>query len=1011
MYPDSGDLKSRVMFNQTIKPRTPKCSQNTFSILWCYNTAAGPFSQRGTPNHFVPLINTTKKQFRTKKASISSGKRENTITIVNNEKPIKVKYFEVLQKPNNTANEKQKIIPNFKGVLKPLQHSPLGCIVKQEKSNESILENKHEYKPVKRKASSSTISKQQHDSSKNSYLNDFFPPAKKLCTNLSEKESLFNKKNSSNNCSVTNSKAEQISKPCSPTIKPNIAQQNICSDAISQRKTNSPSETLLDTPVSIDTEAKNVKALPPSLINVDISKFESFLPSLNESERYRMITHCYVPEDNFVFPKHTGRVFKKKWLKSFSWLRYSKDLNGGFCLPCVLYHKEVKLAGNPLKNLVSQPYKHFNGANTFFQKHETCPLGLHKKTMPKYIDFVSRMEGKTEGVNRQLDKSYKKEVQENRKCFEPVVDTVKLLGRQGIPFRGHRDSLKDQPKIGESGQDNNPGNFIEVLNYRVRGGDEMLEKQLNGPRNAKYTSATSQNEILECFGELIVEELISEIIEAKFYSILADEASDVAMKEQLSLVLRFVDKDHNVREEFIKYCLCEKLTGEALANLILDEIKKLGLDIQNCRGQGYDGAGAVSGKEKGVANRIKEVNPKALNTHCACHRLNLCVCKSCTVQRVKNVMNQIEAISIFFNFSTPRRQELENQIIDYKDGDTSGATKLINVSRTRWVAKVDGLNIFYDLFIPVVNALEQISLNLNKEFNDESSAKATSLYKLVSSFEFIIALVVTRNVLDYLLPVTILLQGKTTEITDCVELINSLKITCQEIRNSCDDYHQRWFEDATQIAEFLHIEVKQPRYASRQTCRDNPPSETVSEYFKRSLTIPFVDHLGFQINFRFSEESLVSYSGLYIVPYKMLSAKSMWKENFFKCFNFYILDMPSPSSIQAEMDLWENHWKSCSSKLLTIPSHISEVLKLPITKGFVNIYVALRILATLPVTTCECERSFSAMRHLKKWTQSTMGQTRLNGIGSLFFHRNINIPNDKVIDRFAEKHGRRINLK
>ena len=54
--------------------------------------------------------------------------------------------------------------------------------------------------------------------------------------------------------------------------------------------------------------------------------------------------------------------------------------------------------------------------------------------------------------------------------------------------------------------------------------------------------------------------------------------------EQLSLVLRFVDKDSEIREEFLGFLHCELgFTGKALAETILTEIGNLALcrDVTN----------------------------------------------------------------------------------------------------------------------------------------------------------------------------------------------------------------------------------------------------------------------------------------------------------------------------------------------------------------------------------------------------------------------------------------------
>ena len=63
-----------------------------------------------------------------------------------------------------------------------------------------------------------------------------------------------------------------------------------------------------------------------------------------------------------------------------------------------------------------------------------------------------------------------------------------------------------------------------------------------------------------------------------------------------------------------------------------------------------------------------------------------------------------------------------------------------------------------------------------------------------------------------------------------------------------------------------------------------------------------------------------------------------------------------------------------------IPSTVYETLKHLSFQAFTNIKILLRILGTIPVTTCTCERCISKLRLLKDYTKSTMINDRLNGI-------------------------------
>ena len=126
------------------------------------------------------------------------------------------------------------------------------------------------------------------------------------------------------------------------------------------------------------------------------------------------------------------------------------------------------------------------------------------------------------------------------------------------------------------------------------------------------------------------EQLVGEVKENRYYSILADEATDCSMKEQLALIFRFVDKKNNIREEFISFLECSYgLSGQSLYRTIKEFLVLVGIDISDCRGQGYDGVGAVTGKNQGLSAHVLRVNPKALYTHCFCHRVNLVVVASC----------------------------------------------------------------------------------------------------------------------------------------------------------------------------------------------------------------------------------------------------------------------------------------------------------------------------------------------------------------------------------------------
>ena len=77
---------------------------------------------------------------------------------------------------------------------------------------------------------------------------------------------------------------------------------------------------------------------------------------------------------------------------------------------------------------------------------------------------------------------------------------------------------------------------------------------------------------------------------------------------------------------------------------------------------------------------------------------------------------------------------------------------------------------------------------------------------------------------------------------------------------------------------------------------------------------------------------------------------------------------------------------------------------------FRNIFKLLQIICIIPVTSCESERSFSALKRLKSYTRTTMGQDRLNGLALMHIHRDSQYNMEEIINKFARQHPRKMEL-
>ena len=72
-------------------------------------------------------------------------------------------------------------------------------------------------------------------------------------------------------------------------------------------------------------------------------------------------------------------------------------------------------------------------------------------------------------------------------------------------------------------------------------------------------------------------------------------------------------------------CLC---VGKELAESIIEAADGLGLNMDMCHGQAYDGASNMAGAINGCAKLIRDKYPKAVYQHCRSHCLNLAILKT-----------------------------------------------------------------------------------------------------------------------------------------------------------------------------------------------------------------------------------------------------------------------------------------------------------------------------------------------------------------------------------------------
>ena len=174
---------------------------------------------------------------------------------------------------------------------------------------------------------------------------------------------------------------------------------------------------------------------------------------------------------------------------------------------------------------------------------------------------------------------------------------------------------------------------------------------------------------------------------------------------------------------------------------------------------------------------------------------------------------------------------------------------------------------------------------------------------------------------------------------------------------------------------------------SKQTQKESPLQlETSMKGAKEtSIELRIVNHAS---NISTSQQTITTYE-----------LHRNWGKNVQLFCEQYKEDMPNVDIISHEIDNWESLW--ATRPVDTLPTSISETLKVVTLVSFPKLFTVLRILGTLSITSCSYERAASSVRLLKTYYRSTKTRDRLNGLASLYTHKDIDVPIKEVIDKFT----------
>ncbi|XP_023754206.2 uncharacterized protein LOC111902624 [Lactuca sativa] len=556
------------------------------------------------------------------------------------------------------------------------------------------------------------------------------------------------------------------------------------------------------------------------------------------------------------------------------------------------------------------------------------------------------------------------------KC-ELLMRENKLLLKNGLPFCGHDESVNSE----------NKELYIEVLKAIRETSEDIFNNTLeNAPKNNQLISPKIQKELVQCFAQEVLLSIREEIGQDVF-ALLVDESNDVSKKEQMAIVLCYVDSLSFVKERFIGLVHVKDTSSLTLKNAINEVLTSNKLSFSRIRGQGYDGASNMRGEFNGLKALILQENETTFYVHCFAHQLQLVVVA--VAKKHDGVSDFFEQISLVVNVcaSCKRKDLLQEQARErVQKGLCSGE---LETGRCFRFCERGGGSLA----------------------NHQQASRILAYFK---SYELVFYLHMLYAILHLTGTLLKQLQRKDLHILEAASMVRGTTEALQSFRNigfasilpKVSSFCQTHKIDTLDMEE-LYIGAR-----NRRTKKTNRfPFEV--EIFNTVVDMQLTEYRD-----RFSETStqILEYMGA-LSPCD--SFAQFDKSKSLKLGKLYKYDSDDSDMIDLERQL-EIFYHSCiKDERFTSLKGISDLSRLMVSTGkhwsYPLVYKLLKLDLILPVATPSVERCFSKMKLLKADLRNKIGDEFLND--TLFFNVETEtlekVENEKVMEQFQKMSARR----
>lgn len=384
-------------------------------------------------------------------------------------------------------------------------------------------------------------------------------------------------------------------------------------------------------------------------------------------------------------------------------------------------------------------------------------------------------------------------------------------------------------------------------------------------------------------------------------------------------------------------------TAATIEDALLSVCQQAGVGLSKVIGFGSDGASVMVGGRSGVATRLKSHNPSIVSVHCVAHRLALSAAQAAdNVPYLKKFKRYLSQIFFYYHNSSVRSASLKaiQEVLDNPVLKTKAA------GDTRWLSHDQAVS-------TIRRILPSLVAHVEKEAEEKGDALALGLVHVIRKYYFVASLYLLSDILPHLSRLSRLFQESDIDFSKVqVHVANTLEVL-EALKVHDGPYMQK-----------LDSALEEELSACRVIVKDVDPHN-----FAKNVKIAYIEELIENVRSRFPDVAIISALSIFnsesIPPTSSEEFSKYGEEQLDVLKRHFKEDVIDHGSLDQEWVYFKQLLLD-NCRGLTTREVIEMIIKDSSLRTILPQFCKVANIAkTVPVSTADCERGFSAVKRIK----------------------------------------------